>query len=153
MAAENIGQLVPTKIPGLSDQADIQDALKVYHYGSYNFDTAETDPEELVNPSIAYTLNSLQTQISDLDIEQTLKQSDFNAKGDILSASSNNTLSILSVGSNGQVLVANSATASGLAWAVPSVTPDNAINLENKTLISPKILGSDLEIMFLMGVM
>jgi hypothetical protein len=65
MAVENIGSLVPTKIPALTDDADIQDALKAYHYGSYDFDTAETDPEELLNPSIAYTINDLQNQIDD----------------------------------------------------------------------------------------
>jgi len=64
MAVENIGSLVPTKIPALIDDANIQDALKAYHYGSYDFDTAETDPAELLNPSIAYTINSLQSQIT-----------------------------------------------------------------------------------------
>jgi hypothetical protein len=63
MAVENIGNLVPTKIPALIDDANIQDALKAYHYGSYDFDTAETDSEELLNPSIAYTINDLQNQI------------------------------------------------------------------------------------------
>ena len=65
MAVENIGNLVPTKIPALIDDANIQDALKAYHYGSYDFDTAETDPAELLNPSIAYTINDLQSQIDD----------------------------------------------------------------------------------------
>ena len=65
MAVENIGNLVPTKIPALIDDANIQDALKAYHYGSYDFDTAETDPAELLNPSIAYTINDLQNQIDD----------------------------------------------------------------------------------------
>jgi hypothetical protein len=65
MAVENIGSLVPTKIPALVDDANIQDALKAYHYGSYDFDTAETDPAELLNPSIAYTINNLQDQIDD----------------------------------------------------------------------------------------
>ena len=63
MAVEDIGSLVPTKIPALIDDANIQDALKAYHYGSYDFDTAETDPTELLNPSIAYTINDLQDQI------------------------------------------------------------------------------------------
>jgi hypothetical protein len=63
MAVENIGNLVPTKIPALIDDANIQDALKAYHYGSYDFDTAEDDPENLLNPSIAYTINDLQDQI------------------------------------------------------------------------------------------
>jgi hypothetical protein len=64
MAVENIGSLVPTKIPSLIDDANIQDALRAYHYGSYEFDTAETNPAELLNPSIAYTINSLQSQIT-----------------------------------------------------------------------------------------
>jgi len=64
MAVEDIGTLVPTKIPALVDDANIQDALKAYHYGSYDFDTTETDPEELLEPSIAYTINSLQNQIT-----------------------------------------------------------------------------------------
>ena len=64
MAVENIGNLVPTKIPALSDDANIQDALKAYHYGSYTFDTAETNTANLLNPSIAYTINNLQSQIT-----------------------------------------------------------------------------------------
>ena len=64
MAVENIGNLVPTKIPALSDDANIQDALKAYHYGSYDFDTAETNTANLLNPSIAYTITNLQTQIN-----------------------------------------------------------------------------------------
>jgi hypothetical protein len=64
MAVENIGNLVPTKIPALSDDANIQDALKAYHYGSYDFNTAESNAANLLNPSIAYTINNLQTQIT-----------------------------------------------------------------------------------------
>jgi hypothetical protein len=64
MAVENIGSLVPTKIPALIDDANIQDALKAYHYGSYDFDTAETNTANLLNPSIAYTITNLQTQIT-----------------------------------------------------------------------------------------
>ena len=64
MAVENIGNLVPTKIQALADDADIQDALRAYHYGSYDFDTAETNSANLLNPSIAYTINNLQSQIT-----------------------------------------------------------------------------------------
>ncbi len=32
--AENIGSVYPTKIPEYADDADIQEALKLYHYGS-----------------------------------------------------------------------------------------------------------------------
>ena len=64
MAVENIGNLVPTKFPALIDDANIQDALKAYHYGSYDFDTAETNTANLLNPSIAYTITNLQSQIT-----------------------------------------------------------------------------------------
>lgn len=64
MAAEDIGNLVPTKIPAYTDDADIQAALKVYHYGDYDFDVNETDPNNLIQPSIAYTINDLQNQIN-----------------------------------------------------------------------------------------
>jgi hypothetical protein len=134
MAAESIGTLVPTKIPGLSDQADIQAALRLYHYGSYTFDTAETVAANLVNPSIAYTINNLQSQISALDTGTTLKQTDFNAKGDLLSASADNTLSLLTVGSNGKVLTANSATTTGLEWATPEVSSTSTNTFTNKKL-------------------
>ena len=48
----------------------------------------------------------------------TVYQSDFNAKGDVLSASANDTPLILSVGVDGAVLVADSATPTGLKWQV-----------------------------------
>ena len=139
MAAESIGTLVPTKIPGLSDPADIQAALRLYHYGDYAYNTANASTGSLVNPSIAYTINSLQTQITAIDLSTALLKTDFAAKGDLLSASANDTLSVLPVGSNGQVLTANSAEASGLAWTTPDVTLTNSVTLTNKTLTAPVI--------------
>jgi hypothetical protein len=139
MAAESIGTLVPTKIPGLSDPADIQAALRLYHYGDYAYNTANASTGSLVNPSIAYTINDLQDQIDGLDTGGTLKLTDFAAKGDLLSASANDTLSVLSVGTNGQILTANSATASGLQWATPDITLTNSVTLSNKTLTAPII--------------
>jgi hypothetical protein len=136
MAAENIGTLIPTKIPGYSDAADIQAALRLYHYGSYTFDTAESDEGNLLNPSIAYTINDLQSQI---DGFSGLSPDLFTSKGSLLSASSASTVSLLTVGVNGTVLTANSATATGLEWATPSVTATNTVTLTNKTLTSPVI--------------
>lgn len=120
MAVESIGTLVPTKIPGLADPADIQAAFKAYHYGSYTFNTAETNTANLINPSIAYTLNDLDVRITAIDTSGSLQASSFNAKGDLLSASANDTLSVVTVGANGTILTANSATASGLSWATPA---------------------------------
>ena len=139
MAAESIGTLVPTKIPGLSDPADIQAALRLYHYGDYTYNSANASAGSLVNPSIAYTITNLQTQITAIDLSTAILKTDFAAKGDLLSASANDTLSILSVGSNGTVLTANSAAASGLAWTTPDVTLTNTATLTNKTLTAPVI--------------
>ena len=120
MAVESIGSLVPTKVPGLADPADIQAAFKAYHYGSYDYNTANTDTANLVNPSIAYKINDLQVQISAISTAGSIAVSSFNAKGDLLSASANDTLSVVTVGANGTILTANSATASGLSWATPA---------------------------------
>jgi hypothetical protein len=139
MAAENIGQLVPTKIPGYADAADIQAALRLYHYGSYDFDINEDDAAQLINPSLAYSINDLQTQIENIDLTAAILKTDLSAKGDIISASANDTISLLSVGTNGQVLTANSATTNGLEWSTPEVTLANSATLTNKTLTSPVI--------------
>jgi hypothetical protein len=129
MATESIGELIPTKIPGYADAADIQAALRVYHYGSYDFDINETNTSNLISPSIAYTINDLQDQIHNID---TIATAVLTSKGALISASSPSTPIILSVGTNGKVLTANSATASGLEWAAPEVTLSNSITFSNK---------------------
>ena len=53
--------------------------------------------------------------------DDVLLEADLTAKGDLISASAASTLEILGVGTNDQVLIADSATASGLKWgAVPA---------------------------------
>jgi hypothetical protein len=142
MATESIGSLVPTAIPGYEDAADIQAALRAYHYGSYSYNPANTSPASLVNPSIAYTITDLQDQITALGtggIAPTI----FTAKGGLITATAANTPVQLSVGgSNGMVLTVNSATATGLEWAAPVVTLTNSVTLTNKTLTSPIIDGN-----------
>jgi hypothetical protein len=66
MASESIGAIYPTEIPGYADNADIQAAFRLYHYGSTTYNTANTNVANLESPSIAYTLNNLQTQITTL---------------------------------------------------------------------------------------
>jgi len=142
MAAESIGTLVPTKIPGYVDAADIQAALRLYHYGSYTYDPNESDPTELVNPSIAYTINNIQDQIDNIVEAGGIQESIFTAKGSLITSTAASTPSQLSVGaSNGMVLTVNNATSTGLEWAVPVVTLSNSITLTNKTLTSPNIDG------------
>ena len=80
MAAENIGTLIPTKIPGYVDDADIQAALRLYHYGSYTFDVNETDPANLVSPSMAKTIYDIQqdilTKYNELDTRRITRATD-----------------------------------------------------------------------------
>ena len=65
MAAENIDDTengtgpFNTKIPGLGDPADIQAALRLYHYGSDTYDAAAPVPGPLPIPSIANYLKTL----------------------------------------------------------------------------------------------
>lgn len=150
MAVESIGALVPTKIPGYADAADIQAALRAYHYGSYTFDTAETNPANLINPSIAYTINNLQAQITAAN-EDYIDEDILTAKGSIVTASAASTPVELAIGTNGYVLTANSSATYGLEWALPAVTLTNSVTLENKTLTSPVVSGlslSDSSIVF-----
>jgi len=140
MAVESIGTLVPTKIPGYADAADIQAALRAYHYGSYTFDTAETNPANLINPSIAYTINNLQTQITNIG-DDYVDEDVLTAKGSLITASAASTPVELAIGTNGYVLTANSSATYGLEWALPAVTLSNSVTLTNKTLTSPVVTG------------
>jgi hypothetical protein len=67
MATESIGTLIPTAIPGYTDSADIQAALRAYHYGSYSYDPANTSPSSLVTPSIAKTIYDIEADITALE--------------------------------------------------------------------------------------
>jgi hypothetical protein len=55
-----------------------------------------------------------------LDSAAVIAPTIVNAKGDLISASADNTPAILSVGTNGQVLTAASGEATGLSWATPA---------------------------------
>jgi len=155
MAVESIGVLYSTKIPGYADNADIQAALRAYHYGSYSFDTTESNAANLINPSIAYTLNSLQGQITGLDPSGSVSKSIIDAKGDLLVGSANDTVDNLSLGTNGYVLTVDTAQTLGVKWAAPSVTTSNAVTLTNKTIAydDNTLDGVASEILVLMGAL
>lgn len=69
MASEQIGQIFPTQIPGYDDAADIQAALRTYHYGSdtYDINNTLTDSANLPPASIAGNLFAFDTRISTLE--------------------------------------------------------------------------------------
>ena len=134
MASESIGAIYPTQIPGYADNADIQAAFRLYHYGSEAYNTANANTANLVNPSIAYTLNDIQSQITGLDPTGSVSKSIIDAKGDLLIGSGNDAVDNLTVGSNDYILTADSAQTLGVKWAAPAVTLSNSITLTNKTI-------------------
>jgi hypothetical protein len=64
MAAENIGTIYPTKIPGLADPADIQAALRLYHYGTSETITTEN---QIVPESVVGHIKSLDTRVDTIE--------------------------------------------------------------------------------------
>jgi hypothetical protein len=71
MASEDIGALYTTKIPGYEDAADIQAALRLFHYGSTTYDETNTDPTQLPNPSLARHLQDLRDDITTIEGQGT----------------------------------------------------------------------------------
>lgn len=142
MATESIGSLYPTSIPAYTNTADIQEALRIYHYGSEAYDINNTDTAELVDPSIAHTLNNLQEQITGLDPAGSVSKSIINAKGDLIVGQSNDTPNVISIGSNNFVLTADSTQTLGVKWSAPEVTLVNSATLTNKTLTSAILNGT-----------
>lgn len=74
MASESIGSVYPTQIPGYDDAADIQAALKLYHYGST---TAPANEGALVANSVAGHIKALDTRLD--SVESTGIGSDYSS--------------------------------------------------------------------------
>jgi hypothetical protein len=142
MAAESIGAIYSTKIPGYADNADIQAAFKLYHYGSTDYNTANANTANLVNPSIAYALNDLQGQITNLDPTGSVSKTIIDAKGDLIIGLSDNTVDNLSVGSDGYILTSDSASTLGVKWAAPATDAINAISSNLDELEINLIMGT-----------
>lgn len=64
MAAEDIGQVYTTKIPGLADNADIQDALRLFHYGTK---TPPTTRSAVLANSVAGHIKAAEDRITTLE--------------------------------------------------------------------------------------
>ncbi len=62
--AEEIGGVYNTKIPEYADNADIQEAFKLFLYGTTNI---PTDLNSVVSPSLAAHLKTLRNSITELE--------------------------------------------------------------------------------------
>jgi len=67
--------------------------------------------------------DTIRARISALELAST-SFAILDAKGDLISATADNTAARLGVGANGTVLTANSSTATGLAWTAPSAVSE-----------------------------
>jgi hypothetical protein len=144
--SESIGNLYSTQIASLSENADIQEAFRLYHYGapsgtgSGEYDPTNTNVANLINPSIAYSLSNLQSQITTISGSLGVQATVWTTKGDLVTRTSSPGVVRFGVGADGTILTANSATGTGLEWATPAVTLTNIVTLTNKTIT----LGSNI---------
>ena len=90
MAATNIGssKYPLAKIPAMADPADIQVALKYYHWGQ------EAEPEGTATAGISKYLDDIDTRIDGIDstLANVVEETIIDAKGDLLVGTSNNNL-------------------------------------------------------------
>jgi hypothetical protein len=122
MAATSIGSTgnhpYPlAKMPELTDPADIQVALRNYHYGQNEVLAPGAD----ATAGIAYYLKEIQEDIADLVTADAtvVSKTIIDAKGDLIAGSAADTVVRLAVGSPGYLLSTNTGTASGLEWIAP----------------------------------
>lgn len=108
----------PTQLPDYEDNADIQKALRLLYYGQ---ESAPTNEGAIPAQSVAGYIIDLQDQIDAINAASGITSSAFEAKGDLLLGKSTTPgWDNLSVGSNGQVLAANSSTTLGVEWTNPT---------------------------------
>ena len=124
MAATNIGtdgthKYPLAKMPVPSDAADIQIALRNYHYGQDTPLAANAAP----TGGIAKYLYDIEASIAAIstDASTVVQESVMDAKGDLFVGTANNAVDNLTVGSDGYILTADSTQGTfGLKWAAPA---------------------------------
>jgi hypothetical protein len=129
----NIGDLYNTVIPELDDNANIEDALTLYHYGSTAYDVENTDPANLPNPSLARNLYVLETAIDDVDTrspgtEISSSQPTASVVGSgYIWVNSSTRVAYISNGSTWQEIVGSGSQSTNYTWTGTHVFNTNAV--------------------------
>jgi hypothetical protein len=147
---ESIGKIYDTAVPSLSDTANIQEALRVYHYGKPSgLDTnTQYNPQNetltvLPEKSIAFYLNNLQSQIN--NVSQTAIPGAYAKKGNIVSADFDGPRVLQlspfpgETAPNGLLLTSDDSQETGLRWQAPAITLTNFETISNKTFVNSVI--------------
>jgi hypothetical protein len=149
---ESIGNGYRTEVPSLTETANIQEALRIYHYGapSSEYDITNTASSNFVNPSIAYYLHDLQTQVN--ESKAAFDPTAYDKKGNIITGGSNGPITLelnplfpTEFSQDGQVLTSDQESNSGMRWSVPQVTLINTVSMSNKTFINATISTAGLK--------
>lgn len=128
-------------MPDLSDNADIQEALQVYHYGT--LDPTEVDSSAFASPSgfgdpdygLVGKFKWIKTEIDAIKsgAASAIFNSVVDSKGDLIVGTADNTTARLGAGTNGYVLKVDSSDLTyGLKWAN---LDDTHLNLSGGTLV------------------
>jgi len=149
---ESIGNGYRTEVPSLTETANIQEALRIYHYGapSSEYDITNTAASNFVNPSIAYYLHDLQNQIDENNA--AFDPTSYSKKGSIVTGGNDGPITLelnplypTEFSQDGQVLTSDQESSSGMKWVVPQVTLINPVAISNKTFINSTISAAGLK--------
>ena len=149
MAATNIGtdgthKYPLAKMPTLTDAADIQIALKNYHYGQDTPLASGAVP----TGGISKYLYDLETSIAGVVSVNNaqISLSTIDAKGDLLVGTGNDAVDNLTVGSPGYILSTNSNTSTGLEWIAPpqaaTTSVAGIVQLSDSTSTTSSVLAA-----------
>lgn len=95
-----------------------------------------TDISHTSGATVRHVLTSIELTDFETVKSNYISKTTVNAKGDILAATADDTVTRLAVGSNGQVLTADSTTATGIKWAAVTneVTASSTTTFSNKSI-------------------
>ena len=131
-----------SKMPDLAANANIQEALQAYHYGTIDPTTADSAsfaaPSGFTDPAYGMVgkLKWIKTEIDTIKAAGAsggIFNSIIDAKGDLIVGTADNTPAKMSTGANGYVLKVDSSNLTyGVSWSNPD---DTHLNLSGGTLV------------------